>query len=156
MNYYKVEIINKPAGVLPLKKYVYCIPSMVVPVFLISGIEIPFRDLGLKHWYSKITGGFQYLETNITKYIIFILTIKRCVESQKTFLCQSQNMEIILKKKFAGHAWMYWIVLMIWTTLWDPLQKVLQKMRSKNKDYSIKCRTRQKTMTEIINETEKN
>lgn len=48
MNYH-IEIINIDQSKIPLKKYSACIPRFVVPMFLLPGIEVPFRNLGLNH-----------------------------------------------------------------------------------------------------------
>lgn len=46
---YKVEIMNIDQSKIPLKKYSACVSVFVIPVFLIPGIESPFKNLGLKH-----------------------------------------------------------------------------------------------------------
>jgi hypothetical protein len=54
MTSYRIEVRNcKIPRNDELTKRTACKNMMCIPVFLIPGIEIPFRNLGLKHDYGN-------------------------------------------------------------------------------------------------------
>lgn len=46
---YRIEIVNIDQSMIPLKKYSACVSRFVIPIFLIPGLETPFKNLGLNH-----------------------------------------------------------------------------------------------------------
>ena len=49
MNYYRIEIMNVDQTKIQHKRFTDCTNMLMVPVFLIPGIESPFDKLGLRH-----------------------------------------------------------------------------------------------------------
>jgi len=51
---YRVEIININTKDIKHKNYTACVNAFSIPVFLIPGLEVPFRGLNLNHNYDEI------------------------------------------------------------------------------------------------------
>ena len=49
MSSYHIEIVNIDQSNIPLKKYTACTSVFTIPIFLIPGVETPFKNLGLNH-----------------------------------------------------------------------------------------------------------